>query len=160
MAVDMFIELTGISGDSKIKANAIDIESWSFGATQQAQAHRSTGLGAGKVNVQDVHVMKIADKTSPTLLLKCCKGEHIAKAKITCRKAGGDAPVDYFTLEMEDVIITSVQNTGSNGNDLVTESLTLSFGAFKQIFTEQQTKGGGKGGSPECGWSIVENKAK
>lgn len=158
MAVDMFLELTDIKGDSKIKADAIDIESWSFGATQTSTAHNSTGMGAGKVNVQDVHVMKKADKCSPTLLLKCCKGTHIPKGKITCRKAG-DTPLDYFVLEMEDILITSVQNTGSNGADLVTESLSLSFQVFKQTFKEQQTKGGGGGAPNEVKWSIVENKA-
>jgi type VI secretion system secreted protein Hcp len=159
MAVDMYIELDGINGDSKIKSNAIDIESWTFGATQTSQAHRSTGMGAGKVNVQDIHIMKVADKASPTLLMKCCKGTHIPKGKITCRKAG-DTPLDYYTLEIEDIIITSMQYSGSNGADLVTESLSLSFAAFKQVFTEQNTKGGGKGASTECGWNVVENKAK
>jgi type VI secretion system secreted protein Hcp len=153
----MFLELQNIHGDSKIKANAIDIESWSFGATQTGTAHRNTGGGAGKVNVQDVHVMKMADKASPTLLKKCCEGEHIKKGKITCRKAGGKKPVDYFVLEMEDIIITSLQNSGSNGADLVTESLSLSFGMFKQIFTEQKADGS-DGPKTEHGWNVVENK--
>jgi type VI secretion system secreted protein Hcp len=153
----MFLELTDIKGDSKIKADAIDIESWSFGATQASTASRNTGAGAGKVNVQDVHIMKMADKASPTLLLKCCKGTHIPKGKITCRKAG-DTPLDYFVLELEDILITSVQNTGSNGADLVTESLSLSFSVFKQTFKEQQKSGGG-GAPNEIKWSIVENKA-
>jgi type VI secretion system secreted protein Hcp len=120
-------------------------------------ASRNTGAGAGKVNVQDVHVMKMADKASPTLLLKCCKGTHIPKGKITCRKAG-DTPLDYFILEFEDILITSVQNTGSNGADLVTESLSLSFSVFKQTFKEQQKTGAG-GAPNEVKWSIVENKA-
>jgi type VI secretion system secreted protein Hcp len=158
MAVDMFIEIDGVDGDSKIKQKAIDIESWSFGATQASTGHRSSGSGAGKVNVQDVHIMKMADKASATLLLKCCKGDHIKKAKIVCRKAGGKA-VDYYTIEMEDVLITSVQTTGSNGSDVVSESLSLNFGAFKLVHTEQKADGS-EGGKTECGWNIAENKTK
>jgi type VI secretion system secreted protein Hcp len=158
MAVDMFIEIDGVNGDSKIKSNAIDIESWSFGATQTSTGHRSTGSGAGKVNIQDVHIMKMADKASATLLLKCCKGDHIKKAKIICRKAGGSA-VEYYTIEMEDVLITSVQTTGSNGADVISESLSLNFGAFKLVYTDQKADGS-KGSPVECGWNITENKSK
>lgn len=157
MAVDMYLELTDIKGDSKIKADAIDIESWSFGVTQTGTAHRNSGMGAGKVNVQDVHIMKMADKASPTLLLKCCKGTHIPKGKITCRKAG-DSPLEYYILELEDIIITSLQNTGSNGADLVTESLSLNFAIFKQTFVDQNTKGGGRSAANEVKWNVTENK--
>jgi type VI secretion system secreted protein Hcp len=159
MAVDMFIEIDGVNGDSKIKSNAIDIETWSFGATQSSTGHRSTGSGAGKVNIQDVQLMKLVDKASATLLLKCCKGEHIKKAKIVCRKAAGGAPIDYYTIEMEDVLITSVQTSGSNGGDQIMEAVGLNFGAFKLVYTEQKTDGS-KGSPVECGWNITENKSK
>lgn len=156
MAVDMFIEIDGVNGESSIKQNAIDIDSWSFGMSQQGTSHVATGSGAGKVSVQDIHIMKQADKVSPTLMLKCCSGEHIKKAKITCRKAGGQKPLDYYTIELEDILVSSVQTTGSNGNDLVSESLSINFSKFKVVYTPQTSTGGGSGGV-ECSWDVSKN---
>lgn len=158
MAVDMFLEIDGIQGESSIKQNAIDIESWSFGMNQTGTSHVATGAGAGKVSVQDIHIQKQADKVSPTLMLKCCEGTHIKKGKITCRKAGGK-PLDYYVVELEDILISSVQTVGSNGSDLVNESLSINIGSFKVVYTPQ--KADGSGGAPvEVAWDVAKNKKK
>ncbi len=159
MAVDMFIEIDGVLGESAIKTNAIDIESWTFGMSQTGTSHVATGAGAGKVSVQDIHLNKKADKVSPTLMLKCCSGEHIKKAKITCRKAGGTKPLDYYVVELEDILISSVQTMGSNGNDLVSESISINFSAFKVIYTPQTSSGSGSG-AVEVAWDVAKNKKK
>jgi type VI secretion system secreted protein Hcp len=156
MAVDMVLELDGINGESSILKNAIDIHSWSFGMNQTGTGHTATGSGAGKVAVQDINVMKNADKVSPTLMLKCCGGDHIKKGKITCRKAGGK-PLDYYVIEIEDILITSVQTQGSNGGDLVSESLSLNFTKFKVIYTPQKADGSADG-KVDMGWDISTNK--
>lgn len=159
MAVDMFLEIDGVQGESAIKTNAIDIDSWTFGMTQMGTSHTATGSGAGKVNVQDIHINKNACKVSPTLMLKCCEGAHIKKAKITCRKAGGTKPLDYYTVELEDLFISSVQTMGSNGNDTVSESLSINFSSFKVVYTPQTSSGSGSGGI-ECAWDVSKNKKK
>ncbi len=69
MAVDMFLKLDGVTGesaDSKHK-NEIDILSWSWGASQSGTTHMGSGGGGGKVSVQDLHLTKYLDKSSPTL---------------------------------------------------------------------------------------------
>ena len=51
MAVDFFLKLDGIKGesaDAKHK-DEIDIESFSWGMTQPASSHLAGGAGAGKV---------------------------------------------------------------------------------------------------------------
>lgn len=159
MAVDMFLEIDGVQGESSIKQNAIDIDSWTFGMAQTGAGHVATGSGAGKVSVQDIHVNKSACKVSPTLMLKCCEGSHIKKAKITCRKAGGTKPLDYYVVELEDIFISSVQTMGSNGADLVSESLSIHFSAFKVIYTPQTATGAGAG-PVEVAWDVSKNKKK
>jgi type VI secretion system secreted protein Hcp len=153
----MYLEIEGVDGESAIKAKAIDIESWSFGMAQQGSGHTGGGIGAGKVNIGDVSIMKRADKASPTLMLKCAKGEHIKKATITCRKAGGD-PLIYYVVTMEDVLVTSSQTSGSNGSDTVSESLSLMFVKVKVEYQEQDEKGKAKGGKVEFKWNAAENK--
>ncbi|WP_164075985.1 type VI secretion system tube protein Hcp, partial [Stenotrophomonas maltophilia] len=63
---------------------------------------------------------------------------HIPSGKIICRKSGGPKPVDYLVIEMKNIIVSSSQVTGSNGNDLVSESLALNFATFKVTYKTQK----------------------
>jgi len=150
MAVDMFLSLGDIKGDSADAVKAppskkehkgeIDVLAWSWGMSQSASTHYGSGGGTGKVNVQDISITKRIDKSSPNLVKFCCQGKHFDKAMLTVRKAG-ETPVEYYTIKMEDVLISSVQTGGSSGGDMLTEQLSLNFAAFEVVFTEQDAKG-------------------
>ena len=103
MAADMFLMLDGIKGESSDDKHKgeIDIESFSWGLAQQGSGQRGTGSGTGKVDVHDINITKKVDKSSPTLQLACANGKHIAKGKITLRKAG-ENPLDYLTFDLFD----------------------------------------------------------
>jgi type VI secretion system secreted protein Hcp len=126
MAVDMFIKIEGVKGESKDTKHKeeIDVLAWSWGASQSGSAHLGSGAGAGKVNVQDMSLTKYIDKSSADLMLACCNGKHFEKATLVVRKAG-EQPLEYLKVTMEDLIITSVQTGGSGGEDRLTENVTL-----------------------------------
>ena len=67
MAVDIFLKLDGVAGESKDKVHSkeIDILSWSWGMANSGSAHVGWGAGSGKVNVQDVSLSKYIDSSSP-----------------------------------------------------------------------------------------------
>src|SRR5712691_1971915 len=91
-AVDYFLKIDGIEGesqDSKHKGE-IDLESFSWGETQSGTHAAGGGGGAGKVSMQDFHFVMRVNKASPKLLQACAGGQHIPKAILTCRKAGKD----------------------------------------------------------------------
>lgn len=69
MAVDMFIKIEGIDGESQDEAHAgeIDVLSWQWGAVNKGSAALGGGLGSGKVEVQDLHFTHFIDKASPLL---------------------------------------------------------------------------------------------
>ena len=97
MAIDIFLELTGVAGEAQDKTmkdkKAIDILAWSWGMSQSGTTHMGKGGGAGKVNVQDISLTKYVDASSATLMQFCCQGKHIDKGTLTLRKASGsDAP--------------------------------------------------------------------
>src|ERR687886_324578 len=102
MAVDMFLKIDSVKGESKDNKhpNEIDVLSWTWGLSNHGSAHVGGGAGAGKVNVQDVQVTKYVDSSSPKLLLACCSGNHYPNALLTVRKAGGDSPVEYVKIKM------------------------------------------------------------
>ncbi len=74
MAVDMFLKINDVTGESKDKVHTkeIDVLSWSWGMSNSGSAHVGGGAGSGKVNVQDIQVTKYVDSSSPKLMLACC----------------------------------------------------------------------------------------
>ena len=158
MAVDMFLKVEGIEGESKDKAHGkeIDVLAWSWGMSQSGTGHVGGGGGAGKVNVQDISLTKYIDKSSPDLMLACCNGKHFGEAKLTVRKAG-ENPLEYLIITMTDVLISSVSTGGSGGEDRLTENVTLNFAKVKVEYTEQTSKGGA-GAKPKMGWDIAANQ--
>jgi type VI secretion system secreted protein Hcp len=158
MAMDMFIEIGKIEGESKDKAHAgkIDVLAWSWGASNSGSAHTGGGQGSGKVNVQDLSFTKYIDKASPELFLHVCNGKHIDKATLIVRKSGGDNPLEYLTITMEDLLVSSLSTGGSGGEDRLTENVTLNFAKVKVLYKEQ-TAVGADDAKPAVGWDIAAN---
>ena len=157
MAVDMFIKIGSLEGEARDKAHGkeIDVLAWSWGASNSGSAHVGGGAGAGKVNVQDLSFTKYIDKSSPDLMLACCNGKHFPEAKLIVRKAG-ENPLEYITITLTDVLVTSVSTGGSGGEDRLTENVTLNFAKVKLNYVEQTEKGAA-GAKPQMGWDIAAN---
>jgi type VI secretion system secreted protein Hcp len=157
MAVDMFLKLDGIKGesvDSKHK-DEIAVLAWSWGMSNSGSAHLGGGAGSGKVNVQDLSLTKYIDVSTPDLMLSCCNGKHIAKAQLTVRKAGETA-LEYMIIKFEDLLVASVSTGGSGGEDRLTEHVSLNFAKVNVEYTQQDQKGGA-GAKPKMGWDIPGN---
>src|ERR671912_1793941 len=138
MAVDMFAKIGALeaeSTDDKFKG-WIDVLAWSWGMSNSGSAHHGGGQGAGKVNVQDLSFTKWIDKSSPDLMLACCNGKHFPEAKLVVRKAG-EKPLEYLTITMSDLIVTSVSTGGSGGEDRLTENVTINFAKVTVDYKEQ-----------------------
>jgi len=157
MAVDMFIKIGSLKGESVDKAHkeSIDVLAWSWGMSQSGTTHMGGGGGSGKVNVQDISFTKYIDASSNALIQATCSGEHFAQAVLTVRKAG-KTPLEYIKITMKEVIISSVSTGGSGGEDRLTENITLNFAEFKYEYTEQAVTGG-KGTTKTATWNIAEN---
>ncbi len=157
MAIDMFIDLGTIKGESKDSKHKeeIDILAWSWGLSNSGSAHTGSGAGAGKVNVQDLSFTKYVDKASPNLIQHGASGKHIPKATLTVRKAGG-TPVEYIVIVLEEVLVTSLSTGGSGGEDRLTENVSLNFAKFTFKYTTQKADGT-KDKEIPTGWDIPAN---
>lgn len=158
MAVDMFLKIEGVDGESADDKHKdeIDVQSFSWGMSQTGSMHIAGGGGSGKVNVQDMSITKYLDKASTVLMQKCCTGKHFPKATLTCRKAG-DKPVEYFVVTMEEVLVTSVSEGGSQHDDSQSEMISLNFAKVKVKYTPQKSDGSA-GAESELGFDIRANK--
>lgn len=158
MAVDMFLKLEGIEGEAQdsVHAKEIDILAWSWGASQSGTTHMGAGGGGGKANIQDISFTHYVDSASHLLLQRCFDGKHIPKGTLIVRKAGG-TPLEYITIEMEDIMVTSVSTGGSGGEDRLTENVTLNF-AIVNFTYKPQKEDGSADADKKAGWDIAENK--
>jgi type VI secretion system secreted protein Hcp len=158
MAVDAFLKLGDIKGESVVAGHEDEIQvlSWSWGMSQTGTTHKGTGGGAGKVDVQDMMIVHSLDSASPAITLACCNGKHFESAVLSVRKAG-EKPLDYLIITMTDVIITSVSPGGASGAEVVDESFSLNFAKFKYAYQPQDNKGGKKGGAIEIEYDIAKN---
>ncbi len=159
MAVDMFLKLDGIKGESKDHKHPdeIQIESFSWGMNQTGTFGAGGGGGAGKVAIQDISITKYVDKSSPVLMAHCANGKHIKEALVTFRKAG-EKPLEYLKIKLSDLLVSSVQESGHGGGDLLLESATFNFGTVRVEYLEQARTGGAQGGPVMFGWDVKKNE--
>jgi type VI secretion system secreted protein Hcp len=157
MAFDAFLKIDGVNGEATRKGfeKQMEIQSFSWGASNPSTVGAGTGGGAGKVSVSSFNVMKKTDAASPLLFQACCTGQHYPKAVVTLNKAGGKAAVDFIKYEFEQVYVDSVQWSGaSGGDDTPTESVSFSFGKVAVTYTPQNADG--SKGSPAVGsWDLT-----
>ncbi len=160
MAVDMFLKIEGIKGDSQDDKHKgeIDILSWSWGATQTGTTHHGPGGGAGKASVSDMTITKYLDRASPILLKHLLAGVHIKEAALVVRKAGGK-PLEYLKMKMKDCILSSVQQGGSGGEERLTETIGINFATVEYEYVPQKGDGSGDAAIPMT-WNIAKNAEK
>src|SRR5215510_2071834 len=113
MAVDMFLKIDGIPGESIYASHKdeFDILSYTWGESQPAtpSAAGSAGLSTGKVTMQDFHFVMRVNKASPKLFLSCANGSRIKNALLTVRRTGAN-PVEFLKWTLTDVTCSVIPN--------------------------------------------------
>ena len=160
MASDYLLEIEGIKGESKDSKhpNTIEIESFSWGNTNDGSAGHGTGAGSGKVHFQDFHFTSQVSKASAELMLACATGKHIKKAQLFVRKQG-EKQLDYYTVTMEDLMVSSYQSGGHSGggNAIPTDQFSINFTTVKLEYKPQKADGS-LDSAQAAGWDVKANK--
>ena len=156
MAVDYFLKIDGIEGDSSDakQKGAIELQSFSGGETRQA-SHAGGGGGAGKVSMQDFHFVTTISKASPKLLLACASGQHLKHATLVARKAGKDQQ-EFLVYKFTDVLVSSYQTAGVD-DLLPTDQVSLSFARI-DIEYRPQRPDGSLDAPVKASWDLKANK--
>ena len=149
-AVDMFLKIDGVKGESTDKDHPgeIEIDSFSWGATNSGSSGGG-GHGAGKVNVQDFHFVKFFDAASPDLFIKCATGAKVKEAQLTVRRrpeqnAAPERPAGPFlVIKLEEVLISSINENGDNTDSqgYLAEKLTVSFAKVTITYSQLNADG-------------------
>ncbi len=136
MAVDYFLKLDGIDGESKDHKHQdwIEIGSFSFGATQTGSFSAMGGGGAGKVSMAN--------------------GNHIPKGVLVCRKAGKEQQ-EFLKYTFSDLLVSSFQTGGSSETPM--DQVSLNFAKIEVEYKEQKADGT-LGGSIKAGYDLKQMK--
>jgi type VI secretion system secreted protein Hcp len=110
MALNAYLKLDGIDGESQDKGHSGEIEilSFSWGVEQTISRESASGAGAGKVTIKDITITKHVDKSSPMLMNACATGQHIKTAQLEVVGKSRSQSLDLF-LKLEDILVSSVQ---------------------------------------------------
>jgi type VI secretion system secreted protein Hcp len=157
MAVNAYLIIDGRPGPSTSKADAIDILSFSFGASQSHVIGVGSSGGearAGRANLADLSIMKVADKVSPLLFDDCVTGNILKKVDVIYDKPMGDNQEDYFKIHLEDALITSIQLSGSSENPV--ESISFAYAKVKVSYNPEE--GGSLKGFIDKGFDVLKLK--
>jgi len=162
MAADAYLQIDGIKGESADSSHQgwIELTSAHWGVTQPTVGSKSTGGGhtAGHCEHRTLSLTKLADLASPILMQHCSMGKTIAKARIDFMRADGDGNrVKYYQIELENVLLSHMDQVLSNGGGIVQDEIGLCFSKVKWSYTQQKI-GGGSGGSTAGGWDLAAKK--
>jgi type VI secretion system secreted protein Hcp len=158
MAVDAFLKIDGVDGessDSKHK-NEIEVLSYSWGLEQTGAHAAGGGGGAGKASFQDLHFVTNTSKASPTLFLACASGQHFKSAILTVRKAGKEQQ-EFLKVSLEDVLVTEFNNAGEASLVTVpTDQFSIAFVKI-DFSVRSQDPDGSIGEATHAGWDLNRN---
>jgi type VI secretion system secreted protein Hcp len=157
MALDSFLQFNDgghpgaqkIDGETqdvemgKLKPRPFDIQSWTFGASQQVNVgSSSSGIGSGKVEFQPFKVTKQVDTASPFFFQTCAQGGHYDQCTLFVRKGGGlkdRSGVIYLRFDFKMVFVTQI--AWSHDDTAPKEDVTFDYGALQVTYTPQKRTG-------------------
>jgi type VI secretion system secreted protein Hcp len=156
-AVDYFLKIDGIVGESRDAKHKgeIDLESFSWGEVNTGSHGGGGGGGAGKVQMQDLHVAMKLNKASPLLFLACAAGQHLKQAVLTARKAG-KGQLEFLVFKFTDLLVSSYQTAGST-DVLPVDQVSFNFGRIEVEYRPQKPDGS-LDTAVKAGWDVKQNK--
>jgi type VI secretion system secreted protein Hcp len=140
MAVDFFLKLDGISGESVDDKHKdwIHVHSWNWGGSQVSSVAGTGGSGAGKADLSDFSVLKYLDKAS-TPLFKClAQGTHIKTGRLEAIKSGA-AGKPFLAVDFQELFVTSQNFSASD--EIPKESISFSYNQIKVEYSQQNEQG-------------------
>jgi type VI secretion system secreted protein Hcp len=140
-AFEIFLKLDGVEGESIDAKHPKEIEVLSFSHGLSMPPPLPGGGGGGKASFSDFNITKLVDKSTPILFLKCAQGAHINEALLVLRQSGASG-FEFYKIKLTDVLITSVQTSGSSGGDnRPVESISLNFTKIEWTYVPQKADG-------------------
>ena len=140
MAVDYFLKLDGIQGESVNTAHKdeIQLETFGWGAVQISSVSGTGGSGAGKASLHDLTIVAALDKSTPKFFKSLCEGTHIKTGTLTAIKAGADNK-PYLKVDFTELFVT--QLAVGAGSEVPSVNVSFSYNTIKIDYSVQNELG-------------------
>ena len=152
-ATDYFLKIDGVKGGSVDigHKDAIDVLSFNWGLSAPVSTGGGAGTSGAKPTFSDFHWTQTVDSAVPTLFVDAAKGKVHPTATFDLVKAG-ENPFTYLTMTFSDVILTSLNLSGSSGGDPLV-SASFDYSKLKmEVIT--QNASGSKGTTYTGTWDL------
>lgn len=129
-AMDMYMTIDGIPGESQTYKGAIDLLSVSQELAVIIDAKSNL---PGQITLSNIWFTKYIDTASPGLLSYLAASGAGKSATIKVNRAGTKNP--YWQVELREINLTSIQQESNSANDRGTEKVSFSFGRVLVTYT-------------------------
>jgi type VI protein secretion system component Hcp len=149
-----FIVLDGITGESKTVTNAIEVESYSFGASNPANLG-SNGLSGGTVSLSDFSFTCEVDASSGAVLSQLYNGAPVKTATFTLVESTGAAQAPpYLTVTFTNCYITN-HSLGGGNQGKPSQSISFAYEQIVYAFSTQDSASGGVSNKGNATYNIA-----
>jgi len=157
--LEIFLKIGSIKGEADVVGfeDQIEVVGISWGVNQSGGRPSQAGKESSRPSVRDLVIYKYVDAATPILWADCCTAKIIPKARLTFRKAGGPDAVDFFKIDLKDVIVSDVQTDNLPGEHRMIEAVSLNFAEFEMEYSPQ-AQDGSAGATINSGYSIETNR--
>jgi len=138
-----------------------EILSFSWGASQPAGSLGGEAAGRSRADFEDLVITKLIDSGSPGIYSRCAAGTRIPKVLLeACHHTGGEEHT-YFTIKLEDAVISSVRPGGSGDDEGASRPIEeIGFRYSKISWEYAATDHAGKvGATGKAGWDLKKNES-
>jgi type VI secretion system secreted protein Hcp len=139
-ASDIFLKIGDIKGEVTDKSHPDEIQvlSWSWGVSGPIAG--DSKKAAQPACAQPLSVSKFVDRATPPLMTNIALNTTVPSAKLTVRRAGA-TPFEFLVVDLAGVTVKASGDSGSTGEDRMSENLTLGFTSATITYTPQKLDG-------------------
>lgn len=156
-AVDYFLKIDGIEGESfdDRHKGEIDVMSFSWGMSNSGTFASGVGSGAGKVSFGSIRLNTAVSKASPMIFESVATGKHFPNVTLSAVRTGAIGE-EFLKITLTDVMITSFQTGGTVG-EVPTDSFRLNYAKIEFEYKPQKADGS-LDASVKAGYDLKANK--
>ena len=151
-----YLKLDGVKGESHdaIHTGWIEVLAYSFGVSPGLTGSGSGGA-ASNVSFSDLRIIKVLDTSTPILFHDNASAKLIRSGTLELVRPDGQVFMDY---KLSNVIVTGVQDLGSDSDGTTDEQVTLRFSKIEWDYTPYDQTGQA-GSTVTASWDRITNQA-
>jgi type VI secretion system secreted protein Hcp len=150
-AYDMYLSITGVSGEATNSLIAINSFQWGVGVAVSSPTGGTRSIS--KPSFSELTVTKVLDSASPSLIYFCASGSMRSSVVLTVKNpVTGHA---LQTITMGNVYISGVSS--SSGGDRPSESLSLNYETIQWVYQQLDSNGNPVGTPITHSWNVATN---